>query len=244
MQKLSKKILAEIKKQHLAPRSRLVFLAKNYGVWVLALLAVLLAAIFVSSLVGEVREAEWELASHFPGGRGNFLWHALPFFWLVSLLAACVFAYFLFRQTKSGYRFGLFAIVGSIGLVSLIGGVSLLATSLPPKFLDFRMHNFPPPFDEAEWQNPEEGFLLGEILQIGDKVLILNSRDQSVWEVGISQAKLPPLFELQVGMNIRAVGTQTSEKKFEADFIFPKLPHALLHQEMMREMHSEINSGD
>ncbi|MFH0833823.1 MAG: hypothetical protein V2A63_00325 [Patescibacteria group bacterium] len=244
MQKLSKKILAEIKKQHLAPRERWVFLAKNYGIWALAFLAIFLAVAFVSSLASEVQEAEWELLPHFPGGPSNFLWHTVPIFWLVALLAAGAFAYFFLRHTKSGYRFGLLTVLGVIGAVSLLGGFALLATPLPPQFVAFRLHNFPPPFEEAEWQNPAEGFLLGQIVQLGDKVFLLNDSDQTVWEVDYSEAQIPPRLELQVGMQVRAIGAQTGDKEFAADFIFPKMPHALLHREMMDEMRAERNSND
>lgn len=231
MQNLSQKILAEIKKQKIEPRSRFIFLAKNYGIWALAIVALFFVAIFFGTFVAELFEAEWELLPHFPGGRFNFVAHTLPIFWLVAILAAGAFTFFLFRKTKCGYRFGVLAIVGSILVASVAGGFSLLSTSLPPKFHDFKMQNFPPRFDEREWQNPSEGFLFGTILEIEKKILLLDSLDEKVWEVDISVAKIPPEFEFEVGDKIRAIGRKIDEsnllagrQEFAAELILPEKP--------------------
>ncbi len=236
MQKLSEKILAEIKERKLAPHSRALFLVKNYGIWVLALIALLAAAIFVGTFAAELFEAEWELLPHFPGGQINFITHTLPIFWLATILAASAFAYFLFRHTKHGYRFGVLAVAGGIFVASIAGGISLLATPLPPQLHALRVQNFPPHFDESEWMDPEEGFLFGEVFSIEEKLLILNALDNSVWNVDIATAKIPPEFTITVGEKIRAIGTKTDDTNFTADFILPENPRQLERARFERNM--------
>jgi len=224
MQKLSKKILAEIKKQHLAPRERWVFLAKNYGIWALALIGILLAGIFLGTAIHEFAMEEWEISSHFPGGRTNFLMHAVPFLWLFGIASAFAIAFFLLRQTKKGYRYGILAISGIIFVASVICAVSFLATPLPPKFQAFRLQNFPPDFDAHEWQDPEDGFLFGEIRALEEKALLLDALDDGTWRVDISTAKIPPQFEFVIGKKIRVIGEKTEDQDFKAEFIRPEMP--------------------
>jgi hypothetical protein len=231
MPNLSKKILARIKSEKISPHEKWIFLAKNYGIWVLAILGILLAGIFTGNLIHEFAMEEWDIAHHFPGGRANFLFHAIPFLWLFGIASTFAFAFFLLRKTKKGYKFGILAISGVIFIASGVCGVALLSTPLPPKFREFRMHNFPPAFEAGEWNNPEEGLLFGEIVELGEKILILDAFDESVWEVDISEAKIPPQFELIVGMKIRAIGEKISEGKFEAEFIKSERPLKV------REMH-------
>ncbi|MCF7846144.1 MAG: hypothetical protein K9L85_02810 [Candidatus Peribacteraceae bacterium] len=240
MQKLSKKILAEIKKQKIAPRERWIFLIKNYGIWALAIVALLLAAVFVGTSIADLLEAEWELRPHFPGGQLNFFAHTIPFFWFVGIAAAVVLAFFLLRKTKRGYRFGLIALAGSILTASIAGGVSLLSTGLLPKFQEFRMMNFPPHFDESEWQNPDEGFLIGEIIISEGVVLSISSLDGSIWEVDISDAKIPPQFDFVVGDRVRVIGEKNGINSLEAEFIRPEIPEHM--REMMRERKMQMHA--
>lgn len=234
MPNLSEKILDKIKSEKISPREKWIFLAKNYGIWVLAILGILLAGIFTGNLIHEFAMEEWDIAHHFPGGRANFLFHAIPFLWLFGIASTFAFAFFLLRKTKKGYKFGILAISGVIFIASGVCGVALLSTPLPPKFREFRMQNFPPPFEASEWNNPSEGLLLGEIIEIGEKILILDAFDESIWEVDISDAKIPPVLELIVGMKIRVIGEKISDGKFEAEFIKPEKPFT------MREMHFRI----
>lgn len=236
MQKLSEKILAEIKNRKISPHARLLFLAKNYGVWALAIIAISLAAIFVGTFVAELLAAEWALLPHFPGGQINFVFHTLPIFWLGAILAAFLFAFFLLRRTKHGYRFGVLAITGGIFIASTAGGISLLSTPLPPQLHALRVQNFPPHFEEHEWMDPEEGFLFGEIFGIEEKLLILNAIDESVWSVDVSSAKIPSQLELVVGEKIRAVGTKLDDENFAADFILPAMPMGLGGMRLERKM--------
>lgn len=224
MQKLSKKILAEIKQQKIAPRERWIFLAKNYGIWIAAIVGIILAGIFVGNAIHEFTLGEWDISHRFPGGRIQFLLHTLPLLWLLGLAAAATFTFFLLRKTKRGYRFGVLAVSGAIFVVSGIFGVALLSTSLPPKFHELRVKNFPPRFDQQEWQKPADGFLFGEILAIQEKILMLDALDDSIWEIDFAKAKIQPRLELSVGEKIRVIGAKLEDKKFTADFLLAEKP--------------------
>ena len=85
MPELSKKILDKIKSEKISPREKWVFLAKNYGVWLLAIFGIVLAGIFVGNFVSDLLLAEWDIFPRFPGGRINFLANAISVFLLAIL---------------------------------------------------------------------------------------------------------------------------------------------------------------
>jgi len=221
MNNLSKKILAKIESQKISPRGKWIFFLKNYGVWIAVVLGIIFVGIFLSNVIHEFVMGEWDIYARFPGGKANFIFHTIPFLWLLGIISAFAFAYFLFRKTRRGYRFGILTISGAIFIVSGICGIALFSTPLPPKFREFRMQHFQSDFDSQKWMNPSEGFLFGEILEAETEgeFFILNAIDNSVWEVDISIARIPRFLELRKGEDVRVIGEQIREGKFKADFV-------------------------
>jgi hypothetical protein len=217
--KISNQIIAKIKSEKISPREKWIFLIKNYGIWVLAILGIVLVGVFVGNTIHEIAMKEWDIMHRFPGGRLCFALHVLPLLWLFGIASAFVFAFFIIRKTKHGYRHGVLALSGAILVVSSVAGVVLLSTPLPPKFRQFRMNHFIENFDAREWMNPEEGFLFGEILEVKDKFFVLNSVDNSVWEVDVSEAKIPLRLQLTQGIKVRVIGKNLGDNKFSADFV-------------------------
>ncbi|MFH1375408.1 MAG: hypothetical protein ABIH35_01925 [Patescibacteria group bacterium] len=230
MQKLSKQVLAKIKSEKISPKEKWTFLVRNYGIWVLAVLALILAGVFVGNAIHDLSFGEWGIMHRFPGGRWHFLRHALPLLWLVGITAAFIFAFALLRKTKRGYRYGTLVIAGVTLLTSVIGGLALLRTPLPRQILDFRMEHFPREFIKTEWMNPEEGLIFGEIIETGETILILNALDSSLWEVDISEALTPPFLELELGVDVRVIGEKIGEGKFKAEFVRPGDPRKILQK--------------
>lgn len=237
MQKLSKKILEKIKSEKISPRERWIFLAKNYGAWLLAILGIIFAGIFLGNFISDLIAAEWDIFPRFPGGRINFLVNAISVFWLAGIFATGIFAFFFFRKTKRGYRIGILALTSVILVASVIGGISLLFTPLPPKFHEFRMQRFPPHFDSQKWMNSSKGFLFGKIIEIDEQILILNSLDNSMWKVDISAARIPPFLELKEELKIRVIGEQIRDGEFRADFVKSGNPREILRE--IRESRNE-----
>jgi len=234
MLKISQKILAKIKLEKIAPRARWIFLAKNFGIWMLAIFAIIFTGIFLGNLAADLISAEWEIFERFPGGPVHFLSETIPIFWFVGLIATFIFAFFLFRKTKRGYRFGALALTGILLISSFVGGVSLLSTPFPGKIRELRFEKFPPPFNSADWMNPEDGFLFGEIIEVGVTVLILDSVDESIWNVDIAKAKIAPPVRLKIGERVRVIGSKLGENNFTAEFVQPDKPH---NREMPRFLH-------
>jgi hypothetical protein len=225
MSKLTKSILATIEKKKLTPHTKAWFQTKNSLVWGLVVLTIILAGVLLAGLIRELLEAEWEIASRYPGGSFRFIREAVSFLWLAGILSAFAMSFVFFRQTKRGYRYGVFGLGGVLIVASLALASSLIPTDIPGDLRDFREKQLGiPPFDEAQWLNPEEGFLIGKIQQSQNALLILNTLDKSLWEVGIGDAKIAPMMRLVIGEEIRAMGEKTGENSFEAEIVMPCHP--------------------
>ena len=216
---LSKQILAKIKSEKIFPQKKWVFMAKNYGIWFLVVLGIILLGVFVGNFIYEIAMGEWDIMHRFPGGRLYFISQLLPLLWLLGIVSAFIFAFFIFRRTKHGYRYSILAASGIIFIFSSIAGVVLLSTPLPPKFREFRMQHFQQGFDSHKWMNPAKGFLFGEILVIKPQLFILNAVDDSLWEVDISEAHIPLCLHLVPKIRVRVIGKDLGENKFLADFV-------------------------
>ena len=224
MNKLSKSVLNKIKSKHLKPRAHWQFVLKNIVLWGLVVVAVVAAGVFVASLIQELLEAEWDIAHRYPGGPLNFFRQAISVTWLIAIVATIALAFVFFRKTKRGYRYGVSALAGIILVASIVLGTSLAPTKIPEKFREFEMQNFGRRFDEQRWQAPEEGLLIGDIVEVGDELLVLSARDQKIWKVDISEAMVPPFLQMLEGENVRVIGEQTGEDSFRADFVKPGTP--------------------
>jgi hypothetical protein len=111
---------------------------------------------------------------------------------------------------------------------------------------DFRENQLgiPPAFDAQQWLNPQEGFLLGKIQEREDTLLILNTRDNTLWQVGISNADIAPMVKLNIGEDIRALGEQTGDSSFEAETIMPGKPMRVMHMMLFQKINLPNNSSE
>lgn len=247
MSKLTKSILETIKEKKITPKTKAWFQTKNSLVWVLAGLAILLAGVLFAALIRELLEAEWEIASRYPGGSFRFICEAVSFLWLAGIASAFAMSFVFFRHTKRGYRYGVFGVGGVLLVASLVLASSLIPTNIPGGLRDFREKQLGiPPFDEAQWLNPEEGFLIGKIQQAQDTLLILNALDKKLWEVGIGDAKIFPMMHFQIGEEIRAMGEKTGDASFEAEIVMPCHPqHRMMffQRENFLDKNPERNSN-
>ncbi|MDD3066600.1 MAG: hypothetical protein PHO48_02105 [Candidatus Gracilibacteria bacterium] len=243
MSKLTKSILAAIEQKKITPRAKAWFQTKNALVWGLAVLAIILAGILFAALIRELLEAEWNIAARYPGGSLHFLCEAVSFIWLGGILSAFAISYVFFRQTKHGYRYGVFAVGGVLLVTSLVLASSLMPTGVPQGMHDFREKQLGiPAFDETPWLNPDAGFLIGDIQEAQATILILDAFDNTIWRVGISDADIAPMVKLQVGEEIRALGKKTGDNSFEAEMIIPGKPIHMMHMMMFSQGDTSDNS--
>lgn len=226
MSNLSKSIIGKIKKEKVKPTPKWVFLFKHSVVWGLFTVSVLLGSIAVSIIFFQYRDATGDLYGKIGCGVSEFILLALPYFWIVLMIAFLALAYYHFRHTQKGYRYNVFAIIGLSLFISIVLGSVLHAIGFSEKLENLFQEI--PHYEKLHfgkrmlWQKPNAGRLAGAIIQIeDDKVLILQDFNKNVWWVETENAQKHPAVILEKGERIRSIGERLEDGYFRADIIAP-----------------------
>lgn len=229
MNKHAQDILKKIKEDHVEPKPTWKARWKYYAFWLVLCLMMIIGSLFFSlillDLLGVGRELFRDLGmTHF----FRIMLFAAPLIWISLAILALIFGILAFKKTRYGYRYKTLSIVClAVLIISLLGAVihfskmnekmrERMEKGMPP-----HMQKFMPP-GEKRWLQPDQGVLVGKIVQAGDKLIILNTHDRTKWEVSYTEeTKINRKVELKEGEKIMAVGKKTSEDSFDAKAIKP-----------------------
>jgi hypothetical protein len=208
------------------PTPKWVFLLKRSSIWGLFALSVLIGSIALGLILFQLEDADY--ASFHQMGRGpfEFILLALPYFWVLLMGGFVTLAFYNFRHTEGGYKYGVFGIVGLSLVSSLLLGSAFHASGLTEK-ID-RLLNAIPNYEHLNfgkrmmWHRPDQGFISGTILAIEDnKALVLQDFGDKTWNVSTGKARISPRVTLEVGERIKALGKPLDPDHFDAHFISP-----------------------
>jgi len=236
------KLLSKIKEERISPKPRWHFLLKNYVIWIIGSLALLIGAGAVSVLTYLMTNNDLGIRHEINKTWGEVLLLTLPYFWLILLGLLVFVIYYNIKHTKRGYRYPLWSVLLASILASIILGEALFLFGVGEKIDGILGRRAPlyeffinPQLDF--WSRPEEGRLVGVPLQFfGDERFILVDRDQKEWEIIPASStverfleKRPFAPEMMLDENeplppIRLIGKQISEQEFTAEIIIPLLP--------------------
>ncbi|MCD4694216.1 hypothetical protein K8R62_02550 [bacterium] len=169
--KISEVIFKKIKESHIKPKPKWEFLLKDYTIWTLFGISLIVGGLAFSVIFYMFANNDWNLYQYVSGSFIGFFFVTLPYFWLIILVMFIVLAYYNLRHTKRGYllslrKIFLFSLLSSF----LLGGVLYFAglgKSINSIF------NEKVPFYEkvlghrnSVWNNPQRGLLAGEVIEI------------------------------------------------------------------------------
>jgi len=200
MTQLSDKILDTIKKTHVTPVPRWQFLAKNYAVWVAFGVSVVLGSIAFSIMAERIVRNDWDIYLYLDKSFFGFLMIALPYAWIVSLVAFALVAYFNCRHTKCGYRYAPYMVViVSIGTSIILGEIMYVCGA--GHFVDRVLTRALPFYRDAKmqerrsfWMNPQRGLIMGEVIEIGEGgMMLVRDTNGVVWRIndGVGHVQIP-----------------------------------------------------
>src|SRR3989344_8809285 len=104
-QDLGHKIIETIKDEGLRPKPRWQFLLKNYVLWGLTLLAILIGSLSFAVIIYMFVNSDWEVYALVADNITAYVFLILPYFWILFLALFALVAYYNLRHTKNGYRF-------------------------------------------------------------------------------------------------------------------------------------------
>jgi hypothetical protein len=217
---ISDKALNLIAKRKIRPIPKWEFIAKNWALWI-ALIACLILLIlgFALTIFGLV---------------DNII---IPYLWSFIALVFFIISYFLFEKTKGAYHFQKWQVILFITLLGLTIGTAFFKMGFATR-IDKSLDSFPyyrqmVPQKIAAWSNPQLGYLSGTITKIINKNSFeLIDFSKNFWIISTENTLVRGRVTLEIGSEIKLIGTQNSNNNFIADEI---RPWTGMGQNMMKE---------
>lgn len=231
--KFSDSILEKIKAQEVTQKSRWYFVFKNGLFWTIFSIAVLFGALGFSVILFSFFESDFDLFSFFNPHHQQIFWSLLPLFWFGFFTLFLGFSVWGIHATRKGYKLSILLLLGinifsSMALGSVFygfGGGEKLERIFDERapFYEGLEHRM-----KRVWQNPDQGRLAGEILEIrsDETLLVFNSFQGKQWIVQYRDARIPKR-ELRVGMPIKILGKRGQNDLFLASEIRPFMPRRM-----------------
>lgn len=170
----AKKILKSIKDRKIKPKSKWLFLLRNYLVWLIFGLAIFVGAIATSVIIFSLTDNDWDLYKILDKSSVSYIIMSLPYIWIVILIIFSLLSYLNYKHTKTGYRIEPIKIISISVLLSVFFG-SILFTGGFGEFIDYKLSKDIPYYEKMMaqrqliWSNPEKGLLAGEVVKINSK---------------------------------------------------------------------------
>lgn len=119
-----KETLKKIDEKKITPKPRWCFVCQNYFFWFLSSLSIIIGAIALGIILFIVVGQDWEIHRYL---QKKLFWHlilSVPYFWVLILATFFIFGYFIFRCTKTGYRYQAFIVLATGLLIILFFAVA------------------------------------------------------------------------------------------------------------------------
>jgi len=194
---LEDKILEQIKDKQLKPKSFWYFLIKDYTLWFLVFISVILASISIAPIIFIFQNIELGYIKHLSDNIFLFILWALPYFWIIL----CIFTTYLtmkaWEKTKHGYKFdGKKVFAGSLFASLILGGILnylSFGKRIDDEFKNISMGNYRSFEDRRDgyWFDPETGKLIGKITNVStSSFIIFNQKNNFIKEIFYDETTL------------------------------------------------------
>lgn len=221
---ISQEILAKIK--DIKPKPRWQFLLKNYIVWFLASLALIISSLALAVVFYMMIDNDWDVYSSISNSLLEFIFLTLPYFWLMFLGIFILIAYYYFRHTKKGYKFSLVKIFLASLVINILLGTflynigigqaidNIVAQRVPfyKELINKRQHI---------WSRIDDGLLGGIVVTIEEEYLTVKDMEGNVWTIQHFNTTTPNFIKLGVGQPVRIIGQKIDSQNFKMDMIMP-----------------------
>ena len=227
MTTFSEGIIGKIKGDHIAPVPRWHFLFRNCAFWAFFVVSVVLGSLSFGVIEHIVSGGDFSVLDHLKGSLFTSTFMLLPAFWVLFLFLFAIVAYYNWKHTKIGYRFKRrWIFLGSLVLSFLFGSI-FYAMGFGQK-IDLLMVKALPFYNKSKhdgrielWQQPEEGLLIGKIVDTSadQSSFVVEDGTGMQWNIG-AQVKNKTKTEIQniekKGEIVKIVGVKSDKNNFVA----------------------------
>jgi hypothetical protein len=228
MKNLIQDTIQQIKKDQIKPEPKWKYQARKYSLWALFAAVAVLAAISFSAGFDNANNLDWDLYRFMHKNMIAYYLSIIPYFWAVLIALFMIGAFFEIRRTETGYRFSWLKIIGiTLGSIVIFAvGISFLGFG--GKFNSILAKNFPYygqhmiVTKEAQWMQPEKGFLAGTIIGSSNNKLEIDDLNGKNWNIEIgADTLIRPSVVISPQETIKIIGEKLGANNFKAGEIRP-----------------------
>jgi hypothetical protein len=224
---LKNKILDAIKEKDISPKPKWQFLLKDYFLWFLGLVSILVGGVAVSLIIFTLVNSDWESYRYLSNSLFEHIVKMAPYLWIVVLGGFVLTADYNFSNTKDGYKYSVPKITGLSILISIIFGFIFYQFGLA-YFADYMLGKNIPIYQgftekrQGLWNHPEEGLLAGTIVPSEKSdVILLKDFNGKEWRVEVSRLNEIDFIILDEAKTVALVGYVKDENTFDACVVRP-----------------------
>jgi len=223
MKNISNEVLKKIKDNNIKPKPLWYFVTKNYFIWMIFGISIILGSFAFSMVLFIIRQLDWDIYYYTGNSFLKTVLVGLPYLWLIFLILFTGVAYFNFIHTKKGYRFKFISILLFSLIISIILGSTFYFNGFSERLEKIFSENIPyynklVYSREEQWMKPERGLLAGTIIEtvLPENNFILMDLDNNRWKIEAGKAiwkgKMTPV----IGLKIKLIGKLIDDSNFKA----------------------------
>ena len=222
---LGQEVLKTIKEKGVKPKPRWEFLVRDYSLWVVTLLTMVIGGFAFSVVIYMIKNNDWDIYKYMDGDLLGFVFGTLPYFWIVFLILFILVGHYNFKHTKKGYKYRLpLVVLGIIIFNIFLGGFlynigigqaidGILSERMPwyGRFMNMR---------QGRWMQIDKGMVAGLIFEVtDDKHFKIKDFRGGEWNVDATEVRIMGELKVEVGSMVRIIGQKISEGMFKAEVI-------------------------
>lgn len=221
------KIFKKIEEGKIKPKSRWVFLARDYMVWVFFILTTLVGSLAMSVLIFFVIDNDWDVYKYLNKDFVSYLLLYLPYFWIFVLIVLAFLAYVNYKHTRRGYLVNPYlVIVASLATSAILGGI-FFSNGMGEK-IDMVFSQNISYYKNSNmqkriiWNNPQKGLISGEVVKfMSDSSFMIMDMNMKEWEI-IGESDLwGKNVNRQMGEKVKIIGEIKKNGVFKAKEVRP-----------------------
>jgi heme/copper-type cytochrome/quinol oxidase subunit 2 len=222
----AEKIIEMIREKEMKPKARWRFTIKNSLSWAAFIIAVLFGALAFSVILFAIQQSDFSLIAHMSHSIFEFMLGLIPLIWIIFLIVFLVIAIFSIKNSRKGYKFTSLSLAGFCTALSILTG-ALFFISGGAGWLENAFATNVRQYESIEerktsvWTKPEDGYLSGTILSVGDTIFEMEDFKGKSWNIEFREADIVPSISIVDGEKIKMTGKMTSDNTFKADKILP-----------------------
>lgn len=206
--------MSRIECGEVCPRSKTFFKTREYAVWLLWMVSVMVGALAIAVTFFVFTHRQYAIYEATHDNFFTFMVDVLPLLWIIVFGVMVVVAVYNLRHTKRGYKYPLWQIFLSSMVLSLAGGATLhlfglgySADHMLGQKMD--MYTSQDKLEEKMWQNPKEGRLLGQFegpVRPPSTLMAFTDVTGEEWQINVSELSLAEQELIERHENIRLLG--------------------------------------